>query len=109
MNKPSIRIYVIEPDREILKEICAGIEEEGIFYEVIRKENKDIHELCFESANDSILGTGIGIYNSVSALTISALPKGKQIFNLDKPTLQQARFLGINAARAVKKLSFKEI
>ena len=34
VKKPAIFIYTSEPDREILREICAGIEEEGVFYEI---------------------------------------------------------------------------
>ena len=31
VKKPSIFIYTNHADKDILKEICAGIEEEGVF------------------------------------------------------------------------------
>ena len=61
VNKPSIFIYTYEPDREDLKEILAGIEEEGVLYEVYEKEQESVEKLAFEAANDSMLGSGIGI------------------------------------------------
>ena len=32
VNKPTINIYTREPDEDLLREICAGIEEEGVLY-----------------------------------------------------------------------------
>ena len=107
MTKPSILIYVSKPNKELLKEICAGIEEEGVYCEVIYKENDDINSLSYGSSNESILGTGIGMCGSKMSLSLSALPKGQQIFNIEEPSSSQARNLGANAARAVKRKAFK--
>lgn len=109
INKPTILIYVVHPDQEILKEICAGIEEEGVLYEVVYKEELNMNCLCFESANDSILGSGIGMYGTKTELSLRSLPEGKYVFQLEKPSIYQARNLGANAARAVKRMPFKEI
>jgi hypothetical protein len=108
-TRPTILIYVINPNLKLLKEVCAGIEEEGIYYEVIHRDNGEINTLCYESANTSILGTGIAMKETIIALTLSSLPKGKQVFKLEDPSWNQARNLGTNAARAVKRKSFKEI
>lgn len=108
-NKPAILIYAIEPDKIILREICAGIEEEGVLFELVEKAAMDFEDLCFESANDSILGSGIGIHGFQIALQLRLLPKGRQLFSITKPTPAQARYLGANAARAVKRIPFKEI
>jgi len=107
-NKPTILIYAVEPHRDLLKEICAGIEEEGVLFEVLYKENMDIDSLTFESAQDSILGTGIGIHGDEAAISLRSLPKGKHVFVIEKPSLCQARNLGANAARSVKRMPFKE-
>lgn len=107
MNKPRILVYVSNPDNEILKEICAGIEEEGVYFEVVERQDEDINNLSYESALDSILGTGIGICNNSIALSLSSLPKGKNVFLLEHPSIIQARSLGANAARVVKRLPFK--
>lgn len=32
IKKPTIYIYAFRPDAAILKEVCAGMEEEGVFY-----------------------------------------------------------------------------
>ena len=34
VNKPAIIIYTKDPDPDFLREICAGIEEEGVLYQV---------------------------------------------------------------------------
>lgn len=108
MNKPSILIYSHNPEEGLLKEICAGIEEEGIPYEVVLQDYQDITALSYHSANDSILGTGIGICEQKCRLTLSNLPKDQSVFYLEQPQTQQARNFGANAARAVKKKAFKE-
>ena len=38
VKKPSIFIYTNHPDQRLLGEVCAGIEEEGVFFEVFPKE-----------------------------------------------------------------------
>ena len=37
VKRPSIFIYANNPDKGMLKEICAGIEEEGVFFEIFEK------------------------------------------------------------------------
>lgn len=109
INKPSILIYGNKPDQDILKEICAGIEEEGVLYDVIYQEGKDLDSLSFDGANDSILGSGIGVHGSRIALQLRIVAKDKPVFLLDNPSLAQSRNLGANAARAVKRMPFKII
>ena len=84
-NKPTILIYAIEPEQDLLREICAGIEEEGVLFELVRKEAMEFDDLCFDSANDSILGSGIGILRSRVALHLRLLPKGKTAIFNDEP------------------------
>ena len=45
VNKPSIYIYVNNPNENVLREICSGIEEEGVFYEIIEREEQDLNTL----------------------------------------------------------------
>lgn len=108
VNKPVIFVYVIEPNKDLLKEICAGMEEEGMLFEIVTKEALDIETLCFESANDSILGSGIGVIGNEIGFSLRSLPKGKLVYTYKNPTSIQARNLGANAARGVKRLPFKE-
>jgi propanediol dehydratase-reactivating factor small subunit len=107
-NKPTILLYTVNPSEKILKEICAGIEEEGLLYEQKSFHDKNIHELSFLAANESVLGSGIGINHSKVALQLRAVPKGKNVFYLEKPTLEECRKIGSNAARAVKRIPFKK-
>lgn len=109
VNKPSILIYTIDPDEVMLKEICAGIEEEGVLFEIVRKSEGDLDTLSFESANDSILSSGIGIYKKDAALQLGTVKKGKNVFQIRNPDKKQSRYLGANAARAVKKIPFKNL
>ena len=41
VKRPSIFIYTNAPDRDYLKEICAGIEEEGVFFEIFETKYFD--------------------------------------------------------------------
>ena len=66
-KRPSIFIYVNEESAEMLKEICAGIEEEGIFFEIFGSDIRDTDVLAWEAANDSMMGSGIGIYQNQAA------------------------------------------
>lgn len=108
VNKPTVIIYTREPDEDLLREICAGIEEEGVLYEV-HSRDVGMDELAFEAAKDSMLGAGIGIENRRIAMQMAKLPKGKNVFELNDPRFWQCRNLGSNSARAVKKMPFKAI
>lgn len=107
IKKPSIFIYVYEPDPSILKELCAGIEEEGVFYEVKERNAASIDELAWNAANDSMLGSGIGVSGSRIALQMRGIPKGRNLESYQNPMKEQSRKLGANSARAIKKLPFR--
>lgn len=108
MNKPTVLIYVIEPDNDLLREICAGLEEEGMLFDIVIKVDTNLETLCFESANDSILGSGIGVIGNEIGFSLRSLPIGRMVYSYKEPTSIQARNLGANAARGVKRLPFKE-
>lgn len=108
VRKPTVIIYTRDPDEDFLREICVGIEEEGVLYE-IHSRDADMDELAFEAAKDSMLGSGIGIAERRIAMQMAKLPKGKNVFELNDPRFWQCRNLGANSARAVKKMPFKAI
>ena len=93
VNKPTIIIYTQEADSDLLHEVCSGIEEEGLLFE----------------AEDSMLGSGIGMSGQRIAMQMRRLPKGHNVFELNAPRFWQCRNLGANSARAVKKMPFKAI
>ncbi len=108
-NKPSIFIYVNDPDRIYMEEICAGIEEEGVLYTVIKREETNASRLAYEAANDSMLGSGLGICGSQVVMQMKGLVQGDDVFSLTRPDKEQCRAIGANSARAIKKLPFKII
>ena len=108
INKPTVIIYTRDPDEDLLREICAGIEEEGVLYEV-HSGKGDMDTLAYEAAKDSMLGSGIGMDGRRIAMQMARLPKGKNVFELNAPRFWQCRNLGSNSARAVKKMPFKPI
>ena len=54
VNKPTIIIYTNDPDQEFLHEICSGIEEEGLLYEIHERAG-ELDDLAHEAAEDSML------------------------------------------------------
>ena len=108
VNRPEVVIYVNEGDMDLLKEVCAGIEEEGVLFRVQDHEG-DLDVLAYEAAGESMLGSGIGICGKRLAMQMAHLEKGRNVFELNEPAFWQCRNLGANSARAVKRLPFKEV
>ena len=106
IKKPSIFIYVNNPDTSSLRNVCAGIEEEGVFYEIKEMETISLDELAWNAANDSMLGSGIGMTGNGIAMQMRGISKGRNIESYQNPDPMQSRKLGANSARAVKKLAF---
>ena len=108
VSRPAIIIYTKEADADFLREVCAGIEEEGVLYQVQPREG-DLDTLAWEAANESMLGSGIGICGARLAMQMYRLPRGKNVFELDMPAFWQCRNLGATSARAIKKLPFRPV
>lgn len=106
-SRPSIYIYVNNPDKELLREVYSGIEEEGVFYEIIERSETNPDRLAFDAANDSMLGSGVGISGQLVALQIRGVKCGKNVEEYEYPTPEQSRMIGANSARAIKKQAFK--
>ena len=107
IKKPSIFIYTNHADQDFLREICSGIEEEGVFFEIIPRDDTDVNSLAFDAAEASMLGAGIGISGIDAALQMRRMEKGKNVEFYHMPTYEQCRNLGANSARAIKKQPFK--
>lgn len=105
---PSIFIYTHEADPTVVKDVCAGIEEEGIFYDITEMPDTCMEKLAYKAARDSMLGSGVGIYGTAICLKMRGLEKGRNIESYLNPTRAQCRNVGSNSARAIKKLPFKE-
>ncbi len=109
VRRPSIFVYTHEADPDVLREVCAGIEEEGVFYDVSEFPDECMEKLAFKAARDSMLGSGIGIYGTALCLKMRGLEKGRNIESYLAPTKEQCRNVGSNSARTIKKLPFKEV
>lgn len=72
VNRPEIILYTCRPDEDYLKEVCAGIEEEGVLYRIYSRQG-DLDTLAFEAAAVSMLGCGIGITGSKLAMQMQHL------------------------------------
>lgn len=107
VKRPSIYIYTNDPGKDLLREICAGIEEEGVYYEVFNRPPSNLDFLAFEAAGDSMLGSGIGIFGVSVALQLKGLPKGKNVSVCHAPSKSECRKIGANSARIIKKMALK--
>ena len=108
IQRPSVLICTSGADQDLLKEVLAGIEEEGVLYQV-QEVSGSLDELAFRAAGESMLGSGIGMTGVRLAMQMAGLPLGKNVFELDAPHFWQCRNLGANSARAVKKMPFKPV
>jgi hypothetical protein len=106
-RKPAILIYTNDPDPDFMREICAGIEEEGVLFEIVPSSLFSAQALAESAAEDSMLGSGIGIFRQDAAMQIRGARKDRSVFSYHMPTYAQARELGENSARAIKKIPFR--
>lgn len=104
-RKPSVLVFVSEGDPDYLEEILAGLEEEGVPYEV-QERTGTLDELAYAAAAEAVLGAGIGMAGKEAAMQMASLPLGRNVFTLNHPTFAQCRRLGMNCARAFKRRPF---
>lgn len=107
---PSIVISSNECNPRILREIKAGIEEEGIPYSEY-EVNDDIMKSSYNAALMSKFGIGIAAYNGHMIMHYNKLPENEPLFELtiNNDDFQIARNFGSNAARLYKGLPFKPL
>lgn len=86
----------------LLREICAGIEEEGVPFEVLPVGTGEAGELAEQAARRSPLEVGVGLDSTgVTIVHHSKLPAGKPVSRDVTRTPQAARRAGHDAARVV--------
>ena len=61
VKKPSIFIYTHLADEAILREVCAGVEEEGVFYEITEFPDECME--CQSGISDDDLEKRQGAYH----------------------------------------------
>lgn len=110
--KPTIVIHVSEGfgGKNILNQICYGIEEEGIPYEVITLNANNHVEMAYAACLESRLGVGIGVANNGIALHFDKLKPEEPLFEISPHDgIEKIRIIGTNGARLVKRLPFKPL
>ncbi|MDF2875980.1 MAG: dehydratase medium subunit [Sporomusa sp.] len=112
MVKPSIVICVAEHDgyERKIREIQAGIEEEGVPYTLLQgDEGCEAVTLAWQGAAASQLGVGLGVSLTGLCIHYHKLAAPKPLFtSTDTANPGIWRQFGYNAARLVKGLPFKE-
>ena len=106
-KKPTIMIYTARPDATLLHEICAGIEEEGVLFEITAAIAGEATVLAAAASEASVLGTGVALCGGTIALHIKGMERGQSVLRYDHATPEQARDAGANSARVIKRLPFK--
>ena len=106
-RRPTILIFTVRPDETLLREICAGIEEEGVLYEVIAQPSGDAASLAASASGMSMLGSGVALVGRSIALHIKGMTSYSTLFGFEAATPEEARDVGANSARVIKKLPLK--
>ncbi|QCX34511.1 propanediol dehydratase [Caloramator sp. E03] len=109
IEKPCILIYSNNANGLILKEILAGIEEEGIPYLIKNSEDKDLIEITYQYAQISKIGIALGISNNRVVVHFHKLNLLNPIIDVELKLFEKekARVIGNNAARLYKVMPFK--
>ncbi len=110
IKKPMIHFFHSPlADRRVLREIELGIEEEGIPWKLDQREGSAL-DLAWEAAGSSNLEVGIGADGQWLILHYNKLEQNQPLFRISAQSGPvQARALGANAARLVKKLPLKAL
>ena len=111
LNKPSIIICTSQHTglEAKLRELKAGMEEEGVPCSLLSDSSADAISLAYKGAQASLLGVGVGIGSAALCIHYQKLPEDQPLFVLQgEGTLTEWRYFGYNAARLVKGLPFKE-
>jgi hypothetical protein len=103
-RRPVVLISVNrEADREILKWILAGLEEQSVLWR-LKVEEGEAAGLAYRAARESILKVGLGLSAAGQIALQQAQMGGHPLYLLASATPEEARALGENAGRLVKGL-----
>ncbi len=108
--RPSVIICtaIFENCENRIRELQAGLEEEGVPYTLLNGKNHEAVGLAWEGANASRLGVGLGVCARGLCIHYHKLAEYEPLFILDGlGNEKEWRRFGANAARLVKGLPFK--
>ncbi len=110
MTKPTVHVLCSQDaPKTAFEQLLYGLEEEGIPCETWTKDGADALALAWEGAQASRLGVGVGIDGQQAVLHMSKLERERPLYRIPARSVEQARILGANAARLVKKLPLKPL
>jgi hypothetical protein len=102
IEKPTIIVYLNPLCEGYLKEVKAGLEEEGIPCSISYTSEVSAEELASRAAKASLLEVGIGMGKNYICVTLSKLPEKEPLLKYRADSKSNQRLCGINAARLVK-------
>lgn len=111
-QKPTIKIHVNSSfqSKTVLNQLCYGIEEEGIPFEIETVEGSSHIIIAYEACQISRLGVGIGVTESHVALHYEKLQADFPLFCVSTHSdLESIRAIGTNGARLVKRMPFRDL
>lgn len=110
-RKPAILLLINDSlDQEKILDILYGMEEEGIPYQVKIDTLTDPFKLAYEASQESNLSVGIGCSNNKIILTQRNIPLMNYIMKIKlNDGYEYKRSFGVNAARLVKGIAFKNL
>lgn len=111
IRKPMIHFFhTAQADRLVLREVELGMEEEGIPWKLDQMKDGNALSLAWEAAKSSNLEVGVGADDKWIVLHYNKLEQDQPLFRISAQAgPAQARALGANAARLVKKLPLKAL
>ncbi|WP_097027424.1 glycerol dehydratase reactivase beta/small subunit family protein [Clostridium peptidivorans] len=114
VEKPAIFVITNNAEKLILKELLAGIEEEGIPYDVknITFNESNVLRYLHEASQKSRMGIAVAIINNRIILHHNKLKQEKPLIDITLNFYnkkEKARTIGSNAARLYKVMPLKNI
>lgn len=106
-RRPEIHVCYSRQNKEYVKDILAGIEEEGLFSYSYETKDYDPITSAYKASESSLLGVGISVVHSHVVLHVSNLKVDEPLLKIDVADTSHLRKFGSNAARYVKGIPFK--
>lgn len=111
IDRQCIKLHNYRGNENVLLEILAGMEEEGIPYEVKNIEFEDVIKQAYDASQESRMGIGIAIKGTKVVLHYVKLKEREPLIvkEIDSSHWDSARIIGCNAARLYKIMPFKSL
>jgi hypothetical protein len=106
-KRPQIHVSYSKECERYVKDILAGIEEEGLFSYSYEEEDGNPIKAAYHAAESSLLGVGITIMKYHVVLHVQDLKIDEPILIMGVRDSSMLRIFGSNAARYIKGVPFK--